>query len=182
MAHKVKIKWDALGKASSSCCWFLPTIQSWFMFLFTPSFSPMEDIFSAWIQSFLNELNKILYLIGGNPFYKTKNRVLSWLLSKVILLNGGVWVWFQAAPSWPSDKESTCHCRRCKRLGFDSWVKKIPGEGNGNPLRVLAWKNPTDGGAWRATYSPGGIKELDVTERMHTHTHTHTELTSTFST
>ena len=173
MAHKVKIKWDALGKASSSCCWFLPTIQSWFMFLFTPSFSPMEDIFSAWIQSFLNELNKILYLIGGNPFYKTKNRVLSWLLSKVILLNGGVWVWFQAAPSWPSDKESTCHCRRCKRLGFDSWVKKIPGEGNGNPLQCSCLKKSHGRRSLEGYIQSRGYQRAGR-DWAHAHTYTHT--------
>ena len=28
---------------------------------------------------------------------------------------------------------------------------KSPGEGNGNPLNVLAWGNPMDKGAWRTT-------------------------------
>ena len=34
-----------------------------------------------------------------------------------------------------------------------------------------------DRGAWRATYSPWGCRELDMTEQLthrHTHTHTHT--------
>ena len=26
---------------------------------------------------------------------------------------------------WPSGKEPACHCRRCKRHGFDPWVWKI---------------------------------------------------------
>ena len=29
-------------------------------------------------------------------------------------------------PRWLSEKESVCQCRRCKRLGFDPWVRKIP--------------------------------------------------------
>ena len=29
-------------------------------------------------------------------------------------------------PSWPSGKESTCLCRRHRRLEFDPWVEKIP--------------------------------------------------------
>jgi len=29
-------------------------------------------------------------------------------------------------PRWLSGKESTCQCRRLKRCGFDSWVRKIP--------------------------------------------------------
>ena len=34
---------------------------------------------------------------------------------------------------------------------FDSWVGKIPGEGNGNPLEYSCLENPMDGGAWWAT-------------------------------
>ena len=33
-----------------------------------------------------------------------------------------------------NDKEPACQCRRCKRHGFDDWVRRTPGEGNGNPL------------------------------------------------
>ena len=29
-------------------------------------------------------------------------------------------------PGGTSGKEPTCQCRRCKRLGFDPWVGKIP--------------------------------------------------------
>ena len=28
-------------------------------------------------------------------------------------------------PSWLSGNEFTCPCRRCRRHGFDSWVRKI---------------------------------------------------------
>ena len=42
-------------------------------------------------------------------------------------------------------------CLRCRRPGFDSWVKKTPGEGNGNPLQYSSLKNPMDGGTWWAT-------------------------------
>ena len=27
---------------------------------------------------------------------------------------------------WHSGKESTCHCRRCKRRRFNPWVRKMP--------------------------------------------------------
>ena len=50
-------------------------------------------------------------------------------------------------PWWLSGKESTCQCRRC---GFDPWVGKIPGEGNGNPLKYSCPGNPMDRGAWWA--------------------------------
>ena len=29
-------------------------------------------------------------------------------------------------PGGASGKEPACHCRRCKRRGFDPWVEKMP--------------------------------------------------------
>ena len=29
-------------------------------------------------------------------------------------------------PGDPTGQEPACQCRRCKRLGFDSWVGKVP--------------------------------------------------------
>ena len=49
---------------------------------------------------------------------------------------------------WLSGKESTCQSRRYR---FDPWVRKIPGEGNGNPLQYSSLENPIDRGTWRAT-------------------------------
>ena len=40
-------------------------------------------------------------------------------------------------PGSVSGKDSTYHYRRCKRHDFDSWVGKIPGGGNGNPLQYF---------------------------------------------
>ena len=53
-------------------------------------------------------------------------------------------------PRWLSGKEPACQCRRQKRRSFHSWVRKIPGEGNGNPLQCSCLGNPRDGGAWWA--------------------------------
>ena len=39
------------------------------------------------------------------------------------------------------------------------------GEGNGNPFQDSCLENPMDGGAW-VGYSPWGLKELDMTERL----------------
>jgi len=38
-----------------------------------------------------------------------------------------------------------------RRTGFDPWVRKIPREGNGNPLQYSCLENTMDGGAWQAT-------------------------------
>ena len=51
-------------------------------------------------------------------------------------------------PGCASDKESACQCRRHKRCGFDPWVRRSPGEGNGNPLQYSCLKNSMDRGAW----------------------------------
>ena len=48
-----------------------------------------------------------------------------------------------------SSKESTCQCRRHKRLSPGSG--RSPGGGNGNPLQYSCLKNPMDREAWRAT-------------------------------
>ena len=54
-------------------------------------------------------------------------------------------------PRWLSVKESTCQCRRFWRHGFDPWVGRSPGVGNGNPFQYFCLGNPMDRGAWRAT-------------------------------
>ena len=46
-----------------------------------------------------------------------------------------------------SDKESTCQRRRRKRCGFDPWVWKITGGGNGNPPRYSCQEETMDRGA-----------------------------------
>ena len=51
-------------------------------------------------------------------------------------------------PGSTRGKEPVCQCRRHKRCGFDPWVRKIPGEGNGNPLQYSYLGNPMDRGAW----------------------------------
>ena len=38
-----------------------------------------------------------------------------------------------------------------QETGFDSWVRKIPGEGNGNPLQYSCLGNPR-------TEKPGGLQ------------------------
>ena len=51
-------------------------------------------------------------------------------------------------PQWLNGKEPTCQYRR---LGFNPWVGKIPGEGNGNPLHDSCLENFLNRGAWQAT-------------------------------
>ena len=47
-----------------------------------------------------------------------------------------------------SGKEPAYQCRRCKRLGFDSWVGKIPWMRAWHPTPVFCLENPMDRRAW----------------------------------
>ena len=63
-------------------------------------------------------------------------------------------------PRWLSGKESTCQCRTRR---FNPWVRRSPGEGNGNPLRYSCLKYPMDRGAWWTTVQ-GVTRESEPTE------------------
>ena len=39
-------------------------------------------------------------------------------------------------------------CLQCGRPGFDPWLGRSPGEGNGTPLQYYCLENPMDRGAW----------------------------------
>ena len=54
----------------------------------------------------------------------------------------------------------------CRKPGFDSWIRKIPG--GGNPLQYSCLEKSMDRGAWQATVH--GVAESDTTEWLiHTH-------------
>ena len=76
----------------------------------------------------------------------------------------GVRQFSMGIPRWLSNKESTC---QCGRAGFDPWVGKIPGGGNGNPLQYSCLEN-SHGQRSLVGYSPWGRKE-SVTECTLTH-------------
>ena len=71
-------------------------------------------------------------------------------------------------PSGSSGKAPACQCRRHKKLGFDSWIRKIPWRGAWQPtLEFLPGKS--HGRRSLVGYSPWGRKESDTTERLHFH-------------
>ena len=53
-------------------------------------------------------------------------------------------------PRWLSGKESTCQCKRCRRYGFDPWIRKIPWRRKWQPTPVFLPGKSMDRGAWRA--------------------------------
>ena len=55
--------------------------------------------------------------------------------------------------SWgfPGGKDSTYQCRRCKRHGFDPWVRKISWSRKWHPLQYSCLENSMDRGVWQVT-------------------------------
>ena len=75
-------------------------------------------------------------------------------------------------PGDANGKEPACKCRKCKRLGFDPWVGKIPWRRAWQPMRVYLPRK-SHGQKSLAGYIPWGLIESNTTEQL-THTHTHT--------
>ena len=54
-------------------------------------------------------------------------------------------------PRWQSGKESACQCKRCKRLGFDPWGRKVPCERKWQPTPVFLLGKSHGQRIWQAT-------------------------------
>ena len=54
-------------------------------------------------------------------------------------------------PGGAGGREPARQWGRGKRRRFNPWVRKIPGEGHGNPLQHSRLENRLDRGVWRAT-------------------------------
>ena len=67
-----------------------------------------------------------------------------------------------------SGKESTCQCRRCRRHGFHSWVRKAPWRRKWQPTPVFL---PGESHGWRSLvgYSPRGRKWMKGVNRYKHH-------------
>jgi len=76
-------------------------------------------------------------------------------------------------PGGASGEESACQCRKCRRQGFDPWVRKIPWSRKWQPTPVFL-PGKFHGQRSLVGYSAWSCKELDMTEHTHTHTHMHT--------
>ena len=50
---------------------------------------------------------------------------------------------YMRIPRWLSGKESTCQCRY-QKCGFNTWLGRSPGEGNGKQLQRSCLDNPMD--------------------------------------
>ena len=76
---------------------------------------------------------------------------------------------FYGLPRWLSGKESACQCKRCRRWGFHSRVRKIPWRRKWQSTPVFL-PGKFHGQRSLKGYSPQVHKESDTTERARTHT------------
>ena len=67
------------------------------------------------------------------------------------------------APGGATGKESTCHCKRCKRHRFDPWVGKIPWRRTWQPTPLFL-PGESHGQRSLVGYSLWGHRESDTTE------------------
>ena len=81
--------------------------------------------------------------------------------------------WLRSFPGGASGKESSCQCRRHKRLRCSRCVGKIPWRRVWQPTPVFLLENSMDRGAWRATVHRVARSQT-LLKRLNTHTHTHT--------
>ena len=68
-------------------------------------------------------------------------------------------------PGSTSVKDLTCQCRRCKRLGFDPWIRKIPWSRKWHPTPIFL-PEEFHGQKSLVAYSPWGCQESDKTEHL----------------
>ena len=61
-------------------------------------------------------------------------------------------------------------CRRCRRFGFDPWVRKIPWKRRWHPTPVFL-PGKSHGQRSLVGYSPWGCKMIDTTKHTHTQGH-----------
>ena len=57
-------------------------------------------------------------------------------------------------PRWLSGKKKKKKKKstyQCRRLGFDSWLERLPGEGNGNLLQCSCLEYSMNREAWQVT-------------------------------
>ena len=69
---------------------------------------------------------------------------------KLQFLSVNIWslYHFEGLPLWLRSEELACQGRTC---GYNPWVRKIPREGNGNPLQYSCLEYSMDRAAWQAT-------------------------------
>ena len=120
--------------------------------------------FNCWVGKipWRREWNRLQYSCWENPMgSQIRHSWATYTTTTAIMIKEGF-------PRWCSGEESASQCRRHKRHGFDSWVRKIPWRRKWQPPRIfLLGKSHAQrslGGC-----NPWGRKESDMLEWLSTH-------------
>ena len=106
-----------------------------------------------YVQFLIHEFNQLplieyCFYLKNKIYVKMDHKIQTHVHQDQLYLSTSQVGW--ECPRWHRSKEFTCQCKRGKRHGFDSWVRKITGEGNGNLLQYTCLENPMNRGAWWA--------------------------------
>ena len=93
--------------------------------LFTPCLMPFLALWRQRLSSKLI-LTLIFLSLCCLPTHSSSCSSLPWSLLGGWLTKQLVYIASRCLSRWLSGKESTCQCRRCRRCGFNLWVRKIP--------------------------------------------------------
>ena len=126
-----------------------------------------------WLDWFFFFFMKAFILINEYPLI-VKNKIFFWNKHETIKKINITYSSTQGLPRSLSGKYSTCRCRRLRKLGFDSWVWKIPRRREWLPTPVFL-PGKFHGERNLASYSPWGHKELNTTEWLNHHSKTPTD-------
>ena len=104
----------------------------------------------AWFSKFNGILSKIIPMTYFKTWYLYifNLSMLEYCTSVHLFISLRFYHFYHGIPRWLSGKESACQCRRYR---FDPWSRKIPREGNGNPLQYSSLENLMD-------REPGGLQ------------------------
>ena len=101
------------------------------------------------------------------PFTVRCSMILSYYERQMLLLIIRLWITRWDFSCGSAGKEPTCQSRRCKRCGFDPWVRRIPWNRKWQ-LTPVFLPGKFLGQRSLGGYSPWGCKESDMTEQTHT--------------
>ena len=111
--------------------------------------------------------NSSAFLLGQVPFYIFGNHVLLQGSSSVIqqassLSYLNVIEPFTGFSRWLSGEDSARQHRRCLRLRFNPWVRKIPWRRKWHPLQYSCLGNPINRGAWQVTVYKSNLQSNSI--------------------
>ena len=90
---------------------------------------------------------------------KTANREKGFKLWPRFQLLEFILSWAQGFPGGSTGKEPTCQCRRCKKHGFNPWIRKVPWRRKWQSTPLFL-PGKYHGQRSLAGYSPGGLKAI----------------------